>query len=89
MTRDIVVIVGSVRKNSIDRRVAKALIKRAPKEFACEFIRIDDLPVFNQDHDQEPTRTNGAYERAERLRRHSRSTQFSQPMRPAMMGDAR
>jgi chromate reductase len=41
-------------KDSINRKLAKALVKLAPKDFECEFVRIDDLPVFNQDHDQNP-----------------------------------
>jgi NAD(P)H-dependent FMN reductase len=52
--QDIAVIVGSIRKDSINRRFAKALVKLAPTELECEFVRIDDLPVFNQDHDQDP-----------------------------------
>ena len=54
MPRNIAVIVGSTRSDSINRKLAKALIKLAPKDFEFEFVRIDDLPVFNQDHDQSP-----------------------------------
>jgi chromate reductase len=54
VARKIAVVVGSVRKESINRKLAKALIKLAPKNLECEFVRIDDLPVFNQDHDQNP-----------------------------------
>ena len=54
MARKIAVVVGSIRKDSINRKLAKALVKLAPKDFECEFVRVDDLPVFNQDHDQNP-----------------------------------
>ena len=54
MARNIAVIVGSTRSDSINRKLAKALVKLAPKDFEFEFVRIDDLPVFNQDHDQNP-----------------------------------
>ena len=54
MPRNIAVIVGSTRNDSINRKLAKALVKLAPKDFEFEFVRIDDLPVFNQDHDQSP-----------------------------------
>jgi len=54
VARKIAVVVGSIRKVSINRKLAKALIKRAPKDLECELVRIDDLPVFNQDHDQNP-----------------------------------
>jgi chromate reductase len=54
MARKVAVMVGSVRKDSINRKLAKALVALAPKDWQCEFVRIDDLPVFNQDHDQNP-----------------------------------
>lgn len=54
MARKIAIIVGSIRKDSINRKLAMALIKLAPSDFDCELVRIDDLPVFNQDHDQNP-----------------------------------
>ena len=52
VARKIAVVVGSIRKESINRKLAKALIRLAPKDLECELVRIDDLPVFNQDHDQ-------------------------------------
>ena len=45
----IAVIVGSNRKDSINRRYAKALAKLGAARFDANFIRIDDLPLFNQD----------------------------------------
>jgi len=54
VARKIAVIVGSIRKDSINRKLAMALVKLAPQDFECEFVRIDDLPIFNQDHDQNP-----------------------------------
>ena len=54
VARKIAVVVGSIRKESINRKLAKALIRLAPKDLECELVRIDDLPVFNQDHDQDP-----------------------------------
>jgi NAD(P)H-dependent FMN reductase len=54
VARNVAVVVGSIRKDSINRKLAKALVKLAPKDLQCELVRIDDLPVFNQDHDQNP-----------------------------------
>jgi chromate reductase, NAD(P)H dehydrogenase (quinone) len=54
LTHKIAVVVGSIRKDSINLKLAKALIKLLPKDLECELMRIDDLPVFNQDHDQNP-----------------------------------
>lgn len=53
-TRKIGVVVGSTRSDSINRRLAKALIELAPEGLDCEMIRIDDLPVFNQDREKDP-----------------------------------
>jgi chromate reductase, NAD(P)H dehydrogenase (quinone) len=52
--RKIAVVVGSMRKDSFNRMLARAVIKLAPKDFDCELIRIDDLPVYNQDLDPTP-----------------------------------
>jgi NAD(P)H-dependent FMN reductase len=54
VAHNVAVVVGSIRKDSINRKLAKALVKLAPEDLQCEFVRIDDLPVFNQDHDQNP-----------------------------------
>jgi chromate reductase len=54
MARKVAVVAGSIRKDSINRKLAKALVKLAPKDLEFEFVRIDDLPVFNQDHDKSP-----------------------------------
>jgi chromate reductase, NAD(P)H dehydrogenase (quinone) len=46
------VIVGSNRKESINRKLAQALVKLGGNAFDAKFIRIDDLPMYNQDHEQ-------------------------------------
>jgi chromate reductase len=50
----IAVIVGSLRKDSFNRRLAHALAKLMPPEFECRELRIDDLPLYNQDDDANP-----------------------------------
>ena len=50
----IAIIVGSNRRDSINRKLAQALIKLGAGKFDAKIVRIDDLPVFNQDHDQNP-----------------------------------
>jgi chromate reductase len=43
-------IVGSNRRESINRRLAHALIRLSQSdEFEFEFVRIDDLPMYNHD----------------------------------------
>lgn len=43
------VIVGSNRRESINRRLAEALVRLAGDRCEARFIRIDDLPLYNQD----------------------------------------
>jgi len=47
----IAVIVGSLRKDSFNRKLANAIVKFAPSEFTFQQVRIDDLPLYNQDED--------------------------------------
>lgn len=50
----IAVIVGSLRRESFNKKLADAIIKLAPAEFSFEQVRIDDLPLYNQDDDANP-----------------------------------
>ncbi|KAB2892446.1 MAG: NAD(P)H-dependent oxidoreductase, partial [Burkholderiaceae bacterium] len=47
----IAVVVGSLRKDSFNRQLATALARLAPPEFSFTQVRIDDLPLYNQDDD--------------------------------------
>jgi len=47
----IAVIVGSLRRESINRKLADALAGLAPDGFSFTRVRIDDLPLYNQDDD--------------------------------------
>lgn len=51
MTTQIVVFVGSLSKESINRKLAQAVVKLAPADFAVEFAEIGDLPHYNRDDD--------------------------------------
>jgi chromate reductase, NAD(P)H dehydrogenase (quinone) len=51
---NIAVIVGSIRKDSLNQKLADALAKLAPPEFSSSKVRIDDLPLYNQDDDGKP-----------------------------------
>jgi len=46
---NLAVIVGSNRRDSINRKLAHALAKLGAGSFEANFPRIDDLPMFNQD----------------------------------------
>jgi chromate reductase, NAD(P)H dehydrogenase (quinone) len=45
----IAVVVGSNRRDSINRRLAGALANLGSSQFDATFVRIDDLPLYNQD----------------------------------------
>ena len=50
----IAVVVGSLRRASFNRLLANAVAKLAPAELAFEQLRIDDLPLYDQDDDASP-----------------------------------
>lgn len=50
----IAVVVGSIRKDSFNRKLADALAKLAPAEFSFKQVQISDLPLYNQDDDDSP-----------------------------------
>lgn len=53
----IAVVVGSLRKDSFNRKLATALTKLAPSDFALDVIETGDLPLYNQDDDANPAAT--------------------------------
>lgn len=48
---NIAVIVGSLRKDSFNRKLANAIVKLAPPDFTFKQVHIGDLPLYNQDDD--------------------------------------
>jgi chromate reductase, NAD(P)H dehydrogenase (quinone) len=51
---DVAVIVGSLRKGSINRQVANALAELAPASLKLTIIEIGHLLIYNQDGDENP-----------------------------------
>jgi len=49
----VAVFVGSLRKESFNRCLARAIERLAPADFAFDHIRIDDLPLYSQDFDHD------------------------------------
>lgn len=47
----IAVIVGSLRADSLNRKLAQGLAQMAPPDFSFTFLEIGNLPLYNQDHD--------------------------------------
>ena len=65
----IAVIVGSLRRDSINRKLAEALAKLAGPKLEFTYVKIDDVPLFNQDLEPNPpaavTRVKGQIEAAD------------------------
>lgn len=51
----IAVIVGSLRRDSFNRKLANAIEKLAPPELVFQQVQIGDLPLYNQDDDESPS----------------------------------
>ena len=51
---NIAVLVGSLRKDSFNRKMADALARLAPANFRFQQCAIGDLPLYNQDDDASP-----------------------------------
>lgn len=56
-TRKIAVIIGSLRKDSYNRKVAKTLMLLAPATLDMEIVEIGQLAMYNQDDDASPPPT--------------------------------
>jgi len=50
----IAVIVGSLRKDSFNRKLANAIARLSPPEFSFSGVQVGDLPLYNQDNDGDP-----------------------------------
>ncbi|SHH91893.1 chromate reductase [Flavobacterium sp. CF108] len=51
MSKVIGIIAGSLRKESFSKKIGKSLLAMAPEGFEFKTIRLDDLPLYNQDFD--------------------------------------
>jgi chromate reductase, NAD(P)H dehydrogenase (quinone) len=47
----IAVVVGSLRRDSLNRKLASAIVRLASPEFSFKQVQIGDLPLYNQDDD--------------------------------------
>ena len=47
----VAVMIGSLRRESLNRRLADALVKLGPADFSFQHVHIGDLPLYNQDDD--------------------------------------
>lgn len=52
-SKNIGIFVGSLRRDSFSRSIAKAAASLAPSELSVKFIEIGDLPLYNSDFDDD------------------------------------
>jgi chromate reductase, NAD(P)H dehydrogenase (quinone) len=52
--RNVSVIVGSLRKESLNRKIANVLAEIAPQNLWLSVVEIGELPLYNQDFDANP-----------------------------------
>lgn len=57
-------LIGSLSKDSINRKLAGALIKLAPKELEFHEISFKDLPLYNYDYDDNYPAVGTAFKKA-------------------------
>jgi len=57
----VAVVVGSLRKDSINRKLALALAAMAPPTLKLEIAEIGALPLYNQDDDASPPPASAAF----------------------------
>ena len=67
MNMRVAVLVGSLRKDSFNRKMAKALQTLAPPSLKLDIVEIGDLPLFNQDEEANPPPASAAFK--ERIQR--------------------
>lgn len=54
MAYKIAIIVGSLRKDSLNKKVARSICAMRDDNLDCSMIEIGDLPLYNQDYDGSP-----------------------------------
>jgi len=63
MVTRVAVLVGSLRKDSLNRKFAKALVAAAPPQLSLEIVEIGQLPLYNQDDDAQPPAPSTAFKK--------------------------
>ncbi len=53
-SKKIAVLIGSLRKESLNRKTAKALIALAPESLKLQIVELGGLQMYNQDLEESP-----------------------------------
>jgi chromate reductase len=54
MAYNIAILVGSLRKESYNRKIARSVCAIRGDNLECTMVEIGDLPLYNQDYDSQP-----------------------------------
>ena len=54
MSYKIAILVGSLRKDSINKKVARSMCQLRDDGLDCSMVEIGDLPLYDQDYDGAP-----------------------------------
>jgi len=60
-TRNVAVLIGSLRREAISRKLAETLIELAPAQLEFSIVEIGGLPLYNEDLDDEKEKTPAAW----------------------------
>lgn len=52
-SKNIALIIGSLRKESINRKFAEHIVSQLPESLMVQEVNIGDLPLYNQDYDDQ------------------------------------
>ena len=85
--RDVAVVVGSLRKESFNRKVAIALAESAPSSLKLSVVEIGDLPLYNQDVDSDPPAVWTAFRKRIKAADANNDGKISKDEAPALIKD--
>lgn len=54
MNPRVAVVIGSLRSQSWSRKLANEIIRRAQEKLTCTVLEIGDLPLYNEDMEEQP-----------------------------------
>ena len=74
--KNIALVVGSLRRDSINRKIALYIQSIAPSSWQITEVQIGDLPVYNQDFDNESI---AAYDRVRQQLQSADAVLFATP----------
>ena len=63
MNKKIGIILGSLRKESFNKKVSENIINLLPEGYEAKFIEIADLPLYNEEYDDGTLETSQSYTR--------------------------